>query len=126
MYTGLDSFRRRYDLSIRALSHLFDSSSGISKSSVERLCRGTANPAYVEKMRPFITQRLKTFLIEKGKSEAEVAAELSTIFPVVEDSKEQPTEIFTIIVPAQASSTYVFKSPQGRTVGAFEFADNQS
>ncbi len=127
MFTGLNAFRHRYNLSTRVLARLCgDSSAGISKSSVDRLCRGIADPKYVARIKPVVLAGISKFLAEKGKSASEIEAELRTIFPTLEALNDQPAAVHTVIVPTDSPSAYIFKSQTGRTLAAFEFSDNQS
>lgn len=79
---GIESFRQRYGLSLSDIAGLCTSGGQfISKSSVSRLCRGDAEPRFIEKIRPAMLSSIRTFLLESKKLPlAEVENELRTIF----------------------------------------------
>jgi type II secretory pathway predicted ATPase ExeA len=78
---GLDAFRRRHKLSIRTLAG-FCSQGGqfVSKSAVERLVNGKAEPRFIERIRPAIRQAVRVYLENLNKSADEIDLELRTIF----------------------------------------------
>lgn len=80
-HSGLEAFRLRHKLSIRSLAGASSLASHIvSKSTMDRLCRGTCEPRFIEKVRPAILQSLRIYLQGLKKTPAEIDLELRTIF----------------------------------------------
>ena len=78
---GLAAFKERHGLSTRDLSAICGGSGVLSKSSAARICQGTADIRFVEKIKPSIIEGLTHFLsTQKGLTHDAIKAELLTIF----------------------------------------------
>jgi type II secretory pathway predicted ATPase ExeA len=89
---GLEGFRLRHKLSIRDLAGICGGSpKGMSKSTVARICRGIAEPRFIEKVKPGVLDSLRTYLSNQRVSKAQIEEELRTIF-VEEEMKEMITQ----------------------------------
>lgn len=96
--SGLEAFRNRHHLSIRKLAGVCSQSGeSISKSSMERLLNGKAEPRFIQRIRPAIRQSLRAYLAELKKTDAEIDMELRSIFcsQEIENMIAQPKELTT-------------------------------
>lgn len=77
---GLSAFRERYALSFRQLSDIAgNTETGLSPSTLVRLCRGSLNSSHTARVMPVLLERLASFLLSRGKTEPEIAHELNSI-----------------------------------------------
>lgn len=97
--SGLDAFRERHRLSHRKLAAACSlAGEFISKSSMERLCNGKAEPRFVERIRPAIRASLRIYLETLETPPDQIDLELRTIFcrPEIEamitERRELPSE----------------------------------
>lgn len=83
---GFHAFRLRYELSIRDLSSVLGGSqNGMSKSTIDRLCRGTADSRWIDKYKADIADRVRDFLTTRKLTQPQIAAELAALFDTEED-----------------------------------------
>jgi type II secretory pathway predicted ATPase ExeA len=79
--TGLAAFRVRHGLSFVSLADACSlGGEWISKSSVDRLCRGTCEPRFVDRLRPSILRSLRIYLEGLKQTPAQIELELRSIF----------------------------------------------
>src|SRR5687767_7924765 len=79
--SGLKAFMKRHDLSFRELAGICSQTGQyVSKSSMERLVNGKAEPRFIARIRPAIRHSLQAYLESLNKTEAEIEIEIRSIF----------------------------------------------
>jgi type II secretory pathway predicted ATPase ExeA len=78
---GFAAFRERHQLSIRELSAaLGGAAARMSRSTVDRLCRGEAEPRFIERCKPQIIESVTRYLEGKKLTPKQIQTELSSLF----------------------------------------------
>lgn len=105
---GFLDFSVRYSLSRRQLSEVC---LVLSKSSAQRLIRGTMTTTYFASIKIDLVKNIEGFLTERQKSQAEIAEEIKLLFKPLAINDEQ-----TIIVEKGSLVRFVFKDHTGNTL----------
>ena len=117
---GLASFARKHHLSVRDIADICGGPGkvrgGVSYPTVHRLMHRRVQQSYVERVEPIVVNSLRRYLVLKGYSEPQAAAEVPDKFL---DAPTQFTEEIT--VPTDCSANYVFKDQNGKILSVVVF-----
>lgn len=82
---GFQAFRVRHGLSLRELSSVLGGpANGMSKSTIDRLCRAVADARWLDKYKADIADGVRDFLTARQFTSTQIAAELAALFETEE------------------------------------------